>query len=145
MELRNKQDGIDITGLFKLEKKRAIESYTRGKSIHASRLGDFILSGEYFHLGYLHFPVIHNTEPEHLKIGLDNFICLQPSRRSNEDNDRAVRKLGSRINQLFKDRRYLVSHFFPKLDASKWHLTILIKEIPASMIVIGRMDLTFIS
>ena len=122
MKLSNNQDGIELTELFTLEKKRDLESYTRGKSMHASNLGDFILSCKYFPLGYGHFRVIHNTEPEHLKIGLENLDCLQPSRRSNKDNDRAIRKLGTRINQLFKDRRYLVSHFFPKLDASKWHL-----------------------
>lgn len=119
----NQDNGrIQLRALFDLAKKKEIEKYVNDKKMFGSDLADFIMNFEYFGIGFWHFPVFRTFEPEHLSIEIKDLDCFQPSCRGDEEKEKRERKVYNRIKQVFRDRRVLATHFFPKLDSSEWNL-----------------------
>jgi hypothetical protein len=95
--------------LLSIDSKAALEKYSRTIEITGH---DFaILVGNAASLGYHHAIQHHEFRPEHLEPTKADLDALR-----NKNPQRFVRK----INQIFKDRRLLVSHLFH--NSSRWHL-----------------------
>ena len=105
--------------MFAFDKKRELEQYCRTIVIDSSAFANFILACDLTGSPFIHEIHYIDHVPEHLHLSDKDSAALAANGVGllQPDAQKVVRK----INQMFKERRYLVGHIFYTPDLSKWH------------------------
>lgn len=105
--------------IFEISKKSELVKHCKEITIHSSDFATTVFACDAGAMPWLHKISYRDFVPEHLK-PTDKLGKALAGQGIGPLNDEA-RKEFVKIEQLFKDRRYLVGHIFYKHDLSQWH------------------------
>lgn len=105
--------------LFTFDKKRDLEKYCRELVIYSGDFADFIVTCELGRLPFLHMIHYRDHVPRHLNPTDEDLAALASNAVG--PLQPAAQKTMRKINQMFRDRRYLVGHIFYVPNQAEWH------------------------
>jgi hypothetical protein len=106
-----------LTTLLSIEKKSELEKYAKKIQILSEDFCTLILNAEA--IGYCHQRKSHEFRPQGLEI-MPGEVQRAFSTTYGKKIPPEARKVISKFNQIFEQRRLLTSHFF--FNSTKWHL-----------------------
>jgi hypothetical protein len=115
-------DFIDIPGLMKLfnfPTKSELEKHARTLTVHISDFVQLVDCCEFAGKPFEHHRFHRDHMPEHLATTKDERNSLFSSKVGTTLTGKALKAV-NKVNQLFKERRYISAHMFIAPDG-KWH------------------------
>ncbi len=111
-------DRLDsFSRIFFIATKKELEHHCKSSVITKTDFAEFILMCDSGDLPWRHFIHVSERNPSHLMIDKKDLDSLHDA----EKNDETKSKIGTKIKQLFKERRYLVGHLFIDHKTGDWH------------------------
>ena len=112
----------DFDGLlkiFQINKKKDLIKHCKSIVIHGDDFANLIMVCDAFNVGLIHKIYTRDFVPEHLHPTKEDAKALDTSEEGKFQGKglKFVRK----INQIFRDRRFVVGHLFYTPDLQYWH------------------------